>query len=180
MWTIPLPFIQWTLVIVGAALSGSVLVLSLWPPLSASQRGIAVAILSAVVALHFLLAAGLQLYFFRYANSVAVVPEGSSSPGHILTRDISPVDKVTELQPLNLIRDFEEHVSTDVTNNATDKLAVLSTPSLNLKSGKEDITSKVVVISTKDPASKKESTLGVLSKTNTESLISPMEKGTTI
>ena len=167
--------------IVGAALSGSVLVLSLWPPLSASQRGIAVAILSAVVALHFLLAAGLQLYFFRYANSVAVVPEGSSSsPGHILTRDISPVDKVTELQPLNLIRDFEEHVSTDVTNNATDKLAVLSTPSLNLKSGKEDITSKVVVISTKDPASKKESTLGVLSKTNTESLISPMEKGTTI
>nr|CAG4637316.1 EOG090X0CJ3 [Ceriodaphnia reticulata]SVE73166.1 EOG090X0CJ3 [Ceriodaphnia reticulata] len=169
LWTIPLPFIQWTLVIVGAALSGSVLVLSLWPPLSTSQRGMAVAILSAILAFHFLLAAGLQLYFFRYANSVAVIPQGNggSSPGHILTRDTSPVDKVTELQPLNLIRDFEENGSTAVSDaKATGKLSSFPTFSVQKES-----TSKVAAISTNEPTSKEGNTIpSVILNTTTKLL----------
>lgn len=98
----------------GAALSGSVLVFSLWPPLSASQRGMAVALLSGVLAFHFLLAAGLQLYFFRYANAVVPVTDSSGglSHGNALAAD-SSLDKVTELQSLNLVQYVEgNHEST--------------------------------------------------------------------
>jgi hypothetical protein len=111
-------------VIVGAALSGSVLVFSLWPPLSASQRGIAVIILSAVLAFHFLLAAGLQLYFFRYSNNVVVVSNniGGISHGNLRAVDSSTFDKVTELQPLSLIGAFEDY-STSGTSNAEPTIA---------------------------------------------------------
>lgn len=112
------------------------------------------AILSAVLAFHFLLATGLQLYFFRYANSVAIVPEGSggSSPGHILTRDTSPVDKVTELQPLNLIRDFEGNASiaiTDAKAEAAEKLSDFATSSIH-----KENRSKAAAISIKESVSK--------------------------
>nr|CAG4648856.1 EOG090X0CJ3 [Polyphemus pediculus] len=85
LWTIPFPWTQWTLVFVGAALSGSVLVLSLWGPLSVSPKGLAVAVLAAVLFCHFLLAAGLQLYFFRYSNEVIIHQVTSTQPLDNLT-----------------------------------------------------------------------------------------------
>nr|CAG4647364.1 EOG090X0CJ3 [Megafenestra aurita]SVE92625.1 EOG090X0CJ3 [Megafenestra aurita] len=127
LWTIPFPFVQWTLVIVGATLSGSVLVFSLWPPLSSSQKGMAVAILGAVLAFHFLLAAGLQLYFFRYANNVSAVTV-RVHPENFLAISSSSVDKVTELQPLNLVQELQdEHMSTNLAADATKPSVVLST-----------------------------------------------------
>lgn len=111
-----MPFVQWTLVFVGAALSGSVLVFSLWPPLSSSQKGLAIALLSVIVALHLLLAAGLQLYFFRYGSSPATLSRGVVDPGHLMHVKLPPVDKVTELQPSNLI--LEDHLF-DVKANKT-------------------------------------------------------------
>nr|SVE75360.1 EOG090X0CJ3 [Daphnia dolichocephala] len=115
--TIPFPVLQWTLVILGAALSGSVLVLSLWPPLSASQRGMAVIIVSAIVAFHFLLAAGLQLYFFRYTSDVVAVSgyNDGTSHAHLRAVDTSPLDKVTELQPLSLIGEIQKYSPPDST-----------------------------------------------------------------
>ena len=103
LWTIPFPWIQWTFVIVGAALSGTVLVLSLWPPLSASQRGIAVALLGVILALHFLLAAGLQLYFFRYSHNVTTSSGNQGvSPAQRLSIEPLAMDKVTELHGLDV------------------------------------------------------------------------------
>nr|CAG4641166.1 EOG090X0CJ3 [Eulimnadia texana] len=68
-WTIPLAWLQWFLVLVAAALSGSVLLLALWKPLSASKKSIAAILLILILLSHLLLAAGLQLYFFRYSGS---------------------------------------------------------------------------------------------------------------
>nr|SVE87611.1 EOG090X0CJ3 [Daphnia similis] len=119
--TIPFPILQWTLVILGAALSGSVLVLSLWPPLSATKRGMAVIILSVILAFHFLLAAGLQLYFFRYADEVMAVSGNNhgTSHGHLRAVDSFAIDRVTELQPLNFIREIEKNSSSGITNEET-------------------------------------------------------------
>nr|SVE80941.1 EOG090X0CJ3 [Daphnia magna]SVE81555.1 EOG090X0CJ3 [Daphnia magna] len=119
--TIPFPILQWTLVILGAALSGSVLVLSLWPPLSATKRGVAVIILSAILAFHFLLAAGLQLYFFRYTDHVVVVSGNNdgTSRGHLRAVDSLAFDKVTELQPLSFIREIEKNSPSGSTNVET-------------------------------------------------------------
>nr|CAG4642004.1 EOG090X0CJ3 [Eurycercus lamellatus] len=109
LWAIPYPWIQWTLVIVGAALSGSVLVLSLWKPLSSNQKGLAVILLAVVVTLHFLMAAGLQLYFFRYSNDVTVVAVSSSSGGsssdslRSADHKIDHLTGVTPLLPLSLV-----------------------------------------------------------------------------
>lgn len=102
LWTIPFPFLQWILVFVGATLSGSVIVLALWKPLSSHQRGIAVALLAIVLALHFLLAAGLQLYFFRYTSHPAVHSDAERS---VTTQLNNLTEKVTELKPLSLVLD---------------------------------------------------------------------------
>ena len=150
------------MVIVGAALSGSVLVLSLWPPLSANQRGIAVIILSAVLAFHFLLAAGLQLYFFRYANGVTIVSNsGGTSHGHLRAVD-STVDKVTELQPLSLIRAIEDYSPSDTINAETINVkAILTgdnvpTTEINNSKTEQETTEPVhVVKSTSNPAPSK-------------------------
>ncbi|XP_057365263.1 protein YIPF1-like isoform X1 [Daphnia carinata] len=119
--TIPFPILQWTLVILGAALSGSVLVLSLWQPLSVTRRGMAVIILSAILAFHFLLAAGLQLYFFRYTDNVVIVSGNNDgiSHGHLRAVDSLAFDKVTELQPLNFLRGIEKNSSSESTNAET-------------------------------------------------------------
>nr|CAG4640333.1 EOG090X0CJ3 [Daphnia pulex]SVE85104.1 EOG090X0CJ3 [Daphnia pulex] len=170
--TIPFPFIQWTLVIVGAALSGSVLVFSLWPPLSASQRGMAVIILSAVLAFHFLLAAGLQLYFFRYSNDVVIVSNSAgTSHGHLRAVDSSTLDKVTELQPLSLIRAVEDY-SPPETTNAETTVAKTTTIGVdfpataiinNTKTEQEMIKSTHIKNTTSDLAPKKNQTITKLS-----------------
>jgi len=87
LWTIPFPFIQWTLVIVGATLSGSVLVLALWGPLGSIPKGLVLSLLAGVLFCHFLLAAGLQLYFFRYSEEVIIQPP-------VLTTTLNPALKL--------------------------------------------------------------------------------------
>jgi hypothetical protein len=47
---------------VGAALSGSVLLMTAWPAVAVGKRCI---ILAAILGLHLLLAAGFMLYFFH-------------------------------------------------------------------------------------------------------------------
>ena len=126
--------------IVSAALSGSVLVIALWPPLSANQRGIAVIVLSAVLAMHFLLAAGLQLYFFRYSNTAVT---SAVSSAHPMAINSPSLDKVTELQPLNLVRDIENFTTThEIESGSTEKLPVLpkdSASSLNNSTETKDV-----------------------------------------
>ncbi|PSN35932.1 Protein YIPF1 [Blattella germanica] len=62
LWVIQVEWLQWLLVAVGAALSGSVLLMTAWPAVQGDKRCI---ILVAVLILHLLLAAGFMLYFFH-------------------------------------------------------------------------------------------------------------------
>nr|CAG4642768.1 EOG090X0CJ3 [Evadne anonyx] len=125
LWTIPFPFIQWTLVIVGATLSGSVLVLALWGPLSSIPKGLVLSLLAAVLFCHFLLAAGLQLYFFRYSQEVIIQPA-------VVTSTLNPTLKVehfeTTLKALSLIR--EDHSTVEQNFNSTTTSAPTETPKM--------------------------------------------------
>lgn len=64
-------WLQWLLAVVGSALSGSVLVLTLWPTVSRDQRKIAILVMVLIILCHFLLATGFVNYFF---HSTAVPP----------------------------------------------------------------------------------------------------------
>nr|SVE73792.1 EOG090X0CJ3 [Daphnia atkinsoni] len=185
--TIPFPVLQWTLVILGAALSGSVLVMSLWPPLSASQRGMAVIILSAILAFHFLLAAGLQLYFFRYTDNIVVSGNNNqTSHGHVRAVDSLSLDRVTELQPLSFIYEtvkYSPSNSTDVEN--TDAKTTKSpihlpavSPVLNVEGDKKTVVPESSVITTSYSVPKNSTGHSEISKVNTESLDGVAKEGT--
>lgn len=76
-------------------------------------------IIAIIVALHFLLAAGLQLYFFRYSKDILVVSgtgNGGSSPAQLQGIEPNhqhPFGGVTELQDLNLVLEEDPRQSLD-------------------------------------------------------------------
>jgi hypothetical protein len=74
-WVIQIEWLQWLLVAVGAALSGSVLLMTTWPAVEVDKRCI---ILAAILGLHLLLAAGFMLYFFH-------VPPMADIPAPVLS-----------------------------------------------------------------------------------------------
>jgi len=78
--------LQWALMLLGFALSGAVLVTSLWSALSEERRNVALAVATVVLVLHLALAAGFLLYFFR-------APLPASSPSS--TTATAAVVKVT-------------------------------------------------------------------------------------
>jgi len=138
------------MVIVGATLSGSVLVLSLWPPLSSIQKGVAAIIIAVLLTLHFLLAVGLQLYFFSYTSQVAAVTgtgNGASSPGDI--QAIEPHQHplgagVTKLKDLNLVLEEEPHGHKGLETSTMN-------PALPTTLGNTTITEKIITQSTVEP-----------------------------
>jgi hypothetical protein len=81
LWVIQIEWLQWLLVAVGAALSGSVLLMTAWPAVQGDKRCI---ILAVILGLHILLAAGFMLYFFHVPpmtdiSATSILPEVSSS-----------------------------------------------------------------------------------------------------
>jgi len=112
LWTIPFPFIQWTLVFVGATLSGSVLVLALWGPLSSIPKVLVLSLLAAVLFCHFLLAAGLQLYFFRYAQEVIIQP----AVAPVAATTLESILKVEHFESTKAMGLIQENQSTVVRN----------------------------------------------------------------
>lgn len=65
LWLIPVPWLQWILVALGAALSGSVLLMTIWP----ATQGNRLILVTIVLGIHILLAAGFKLYFFHIPSS---------------------------------------------------------------------------------------------------------------
>lgn len=61
LWVIQISWLQWLLVLVGAAMSGSVLVTAVWPALGNRSIGL----LAAILGFHLLLAVGFMLSFFH-------------------------------------------------------------------------------------------------------------------
>ncbi|PAA77334.1 hypothetical protein BOX15_Mlig008044g3 [Macrostomum lignano] len=65
---IQLAAVQWALILLAMALSGTVLALSLWPSVSSGERWTAVGLLTAAMLLHAALAVGFKLYFFHVTS----------------------------------------------------------------------------------------------------------------
>ncbi|XP_041698874.1 protein YIPF1 [Coregonus clupeaformis] len=64
LWIIPYETVRWLSIVVALCLSGSVLVLTFWPTVRDDRPRVAIAIMTAIVALHILLAVGCKAYFF--------------------------------------------------------------------------------------------------------------------
>jgi hypothetical protein len=81
VWMIPVEFIRWILVIVGAVISGSVVCLPIWAGLKEvmSNKKIAYAILAIAVAANVALAVGFKLYFFKPPTLVPLSASVSAS-----------------------------------------------------------------------------------------------------
>ncbi|XP_023696808.1 protein YIPF1-like isoform X2 [Paramormyrops kingsleyae] len=67
LWTIPLEWLSWLLILVTMAISGSVLVTTFWPMLREDTKTVAITTLVTVVLLHALFIIGCKLYFFQTA-----------------------------------------------------------------------------------------------------------------
>ncbi|KAG8237074.1 hypothetical protein J437_LFUL005181, partial [Ladona fulva] len=79
LWVIQIGWLQWLLVVVGAVLSGSVLLMTIWPAVASNQRQVSCAIVLSMLALHLLLAAGFMLYFFHVPPMSDDLKPGNSS-----------------------------------------------------------------------------------------------------
>ncbi|XP_036410335.1 protein YIPF1 [Megalops cyprinoides] len=64
LWIIPSEPVRWLSIVVAMCLSGSVLVMTFWPAVRDDHHRIALATISAIAALHVLLAVGCKEYFF--------------------------------------------------------------------------------------------------------------------
>ena len=65
LWLIQYSLLQWLLVLVGAGLSGAVLILTLWPIFKENANRTSFILIGVIIALHLLLACGFMLYFFH-------------------------------------------------------------------------------------------------------------------
>lgn len=69
LWTIPLPSLQWSVLVAASALSGSVMILSLWKALSPVRMVNKFLSVATVFILHFVFAVTLLLCFFHYPKN---------------------------------------------------------------------------------------------------------------
>lgn len=67
LWTIPISWLQWLLVLMAALVSGAVLIFWLLPALKKSKYFLILT--GSILAFHFLLATGFMLYFFHVPDS---------------------------------------------------------------------------------------------------------------
>lgn len=65
LWTIPINWLEWLLIVIAMVISGSVLVMTFWPAVRDDTRLTAFATMAVIVSLHALLAVGFKLYFFK-------------------------------------------------------------------------------------------------------------------
>ncbi|XP_066474219.1 protein YIPF2 [Tiliqua scincoides] len=74
LWLIPILWLQWFLLVFAVGLSGSLLVLTFWPVIRSDTKVTACAMLTVIVSLHVLLAAGCKLYFFPKPATINETP----------------------------------------------------------------------------------------------------------
>lgn len=84
LWVIQIGWLQWLLVVIGAVLSGSVLLMTIWPAVEGNQRQVSCAIVITMLVLHLLLAAGFMLYFFH------VPPLNNDKPPEVVSHSDKP------------------------------------------------------------------------------------------
>lgn len=83
LWTIQISFFQYVLMITAAVSSGLALVAVLRPSLTSSKYGFGLTL--AVGILHFLLAAGLMMYFFHGSSGSEPIVDHGMAPTAVVT-----------------------------------------------------------------------------------------------
>ncbi|XP_076463055.1 protein YIPF1-like [Babylonia areolata] len=71
LWVIPVAWLQWLLVVLGAVLSGSALLLAVWPAFKEDKKQVAIGAMVLIFLLHGALAMGFMLYFFHVPSTAA-------------------------------------------------------------------------------------------------------------
>lgn len=83
LWVINVVWLQWLLVILGAVLSGGVLLLTFWPAVKEDTKNVAIAVMALIFIFHLLLAAGFVMYFFHVpprTSPIPIVPVTTHAP----------------------------------------------------------------------------------------------------
>ncbi|XP_068196995.1 protein YIPF1 isoform X2 [Antennarius striatus] len=70
LWILPYEWLRWCSIVVALCLSGSVLLITIWPAVRDDQPRIIAAILSSIFILNVLLAVGCKVYFFSKLDEV--------------------------------------------------------------------------------------------------------------
>ncbi|KAK7100719.1 protein YIPF1-like [Littorina saxatilis] len=107
LWVIPVGWLQWLLVVLGALLSGSALLLAFWPAVREDKKQVAFAVVGVIFLLHAALAMGFMLYFFH-------VPSKAASP-------LTPINATTlaTAHPADhqLLKDLPPNLATQQPSN---------------------------------------------------------------
>jgi hypothetical protein len=108
LWVINVTWLQWLLVMLGMALSGTVLMLTVSPAFKHDKKQIFIGTMVFVMAMHGLLAVGFMLYFF-HIPSIDMSAFSSASPlGNVTTTALgqrttfaltTPIPSVTQSRP---------------------------------------------------------------------------------
>lgn len=77
LWVLPFYWLQWLLVMLGMALSGTVLVFTLWPSIRHDKKQVSLSTMVIVMLMHGLLAVGFMLFFFH--GSVDTAATGTTA-----------------------------------------------------------------------------------------------------
>ncbi|KAK7874338.1 hypothetical protein R5R35_007810 [Gryllus longicercus] len=95
LWLIEVDWLQWLILGVGAALSGSVLLMTAWPAVQKTHR---LPVLAAVLGLHLLLAAGFMLCFF-HAPHTSLTTTTTPQPAAVVSVSVSSTSAAAQPQP---------------------------------------------------------------------------------
>ncbi|CAL1280455.1 unnamed protein product [Larinioides sclopetarius] len=120
LWVIQVAWLQWILVIIGATLSGTVLIQTFWPIFRDENKKIAAVVLCLMLLFHTLLAVGFVTYFFQPPNSgktqlvttttIPTANPNSHSPSHVRKQKtvstVSAIDQKLESLPLILDKEI--------------------------------------------------------------------------
>ncbi|XP_025109678.1 protein YIPF1-like [Pomacea canaliculata] len=118
LWVIQIIWLQWLLVMLGAALSGSVLLLAFWPAVREDVKKVALTIMAIIFILHFALALGFMLCFFYVPSNnmqhsqlvpsnttVAAVVENSALKLSLVNQSQAQPDSVTDSKPQGTLQE---------------------------------------------------------------------------
>lgn len=94
LWSIQILYLQWLLGLSSAALSGSVLMLTLLPSLRASKHNLF--LILSVISCHLLLATGLMLYFFQAHENKVVQQNITQNVTAVVSEVVTEIIKKTQ------------------------------------------------------------------------------------
>ncbi|CAL1548054.1 unnamed protein product [Lymnaea stagnalis] len=123
LWAIQVSWLQWTLVVLGAVLSGSVLLITFWPAVSEDNKKIAIGLMVFIFIMHAALAAGFVLYFFYVpsAQSDSTVTNTTTLAPTTTTMNSSRENLAKLQNPVQAETDAKAHTSVNDVKDISQK-----------------------------------------------------------